>query len=477
MAEEKRENDFITAKFRLKDNDKNGEFKPLVINYKSHPALRSIVKAFNSSSTIPTGLATLVKGKGMQRPTMKGKDVYLTGGSLRNHLKNKMVDDYDLSTNASPDEIRAILNTEYADLTEVRPPKADIEVMSKYKDLPEMEHRKKVFYASRWDSENHEMEFTVEIEGKKIFIAPFNVNQKNRMLTPKKRMFVTSPEEDCLSRDITINSLYLKLKNDDGENGELVDPHGGMFDLKGGRISLVKNTGDSFEKDPYLSFRIANISSRFSSDKKIPKDIIDKIKESNEKFDYDKNILRRYFISAIENADLPVDYYVHNLLEADIAKHIFQDCIISNPASNMPNSKIVTTAFILQKNHPSKVEHVLSINGWQKNDIENIVKFVKLAHFCNSNYINPNLIYDFFTKPLSVANHNIKQFLELMKKPEIYEKVFVNDFKDIMRKYVDDRGRREINPEYIEFLGRVPRTDELEEVRQKIFDREIKKIV
>lgn len=477
MAEETKEDDFITAKFRLKDNDKNGEFRPLVIDYKSHPALKGIVKAFNNSNTIPTGLATIVKDKGIQKPTMKGKDVYLTGGALRDHLKNKMIDEYDLATNASPDEIRAILRTDDADLTEVKPPKADIQVMAKYKNLPDMEHRKKVFYASRWDSDHHEMEFTIVIDGKKSYLATFNLNNKNRMLTPKKRVFVTTPEEDSKSRDITINALYLKLKTDDGENGELLDPHGGMFDLKAGRIVLVKNSHDPLAKDPYLPFRLANVSARFSFDKKIPKDILDMIKESKGKFEYDNHVLKRYYLGAIENPDVPVDYYLKNLIDAEIASAIFPDCVISDPANNIPNSKIIATAFILQKNMPSKVEHTLNINGWSKTDIENIVKFIKLAHFCNSNYINPHLIYDFFSKPFGMPNHNIKQFLDLMKKSEIYEKVFAHDFADIMKKYVDNGGRREINPEYVRFLGRVPRTDELESVREKLFDREIKKIL
>lgn len=467
----------IVSKIRLKENDKTGEFRPFVVDYKSNPTLRSIVKAFANSSNIKLGYSTIVKGKGIQEPTMKRKSLYLTGGSLRDHLKNQTLVEYDCATDASPDEIRMILSTPFADLKEVKPKTDDIEILSKYKSFPDMDGKKRVFYVSRWDAENKEMEFTVEIDGQKCFISTFNLNPKNRMLTPKRRHFATTPEEDARSRDLTINSLYLNLKNDEGENSEILDPNGGAFDLKNGKIVLVSEKEAPFEKDPYLPYRIAYTSARYAADKKIPPSILVKIRDYTHGQNEDKMSLKRYYIAAIENINVPTDAYIDNLINSHLVKRIFPDLIITHPISDLPNNKILATAFILQDNVGSKIAEVLEMRGWSKHDVENIVKFAKLARFCKNKYVNPLLIYDFFNKPNSMPNSYIKQFLQLLGCEELYDLVFMQDMSHIMKKYVDEDGVRKVNHLYSSVLGRAPRPDEMEEVRKKLFSHEIKNIL
>lgn len=475
---EDQEPNYIVSKVRLKDSDKGGEFRPFIIDYKSNPSLRTIVKAFANSGEIKVGYSTIIKGKGIQHPTLKRKSLYLTGGSLRDHLKNQTVVEYDCATDASPDEIRMILSTEAADLKEVKPLIEDIEILSKYKSLPEIEGKKKVFFASRWDSEGHEMEFTVMVDSQKIFISTFNKNTKNRMLIPKKRVFATTPEEDAQSRDLTINALYLALKNDEGENTELIDPLGGIFDLKNGKIVLISEREQPFEKDPYLPYRIANLSARYAFDKKIPADINEKIRNyDHSNYDEDKKVLKRYYISAVENINIPTQDYINNLIHSHLVKHIFPDCVIEHPTTDLTNNRILATGYILQKNMASHVANVLEKMGWSKHDVENITKFIKLAQFCRGNFINPSLLYDFFAKPFTMPNSTIKTFLQIMNCSEIYDKIFTHDFTNVMRKYVDYQGSREVNPLYTKFLGRVPRTDEFEDIRKKLFDAEVKKIV
>lgn len=475
---EEQEPNYIVSKVRLKNADKGGEFRPFLIDYKSNPSLRTIVKAFNNSGEIKVGYSTIIKGKGIQHPTLKRKSLYLTGGSLRDHLKNQTVVEYDCVTDASPDEIRMILSTNEADLKEVKPLTEDIEIIGKYKNLPEIEGKKKVFFASRWDSEGQEMEFTVIVDSQKIYVSTFNLNTKNRMLIPKKRAFAVSPEEDALSRDLTINALYLALKSDEGENTELIDPLGGIFDLKNGKIVLISDKSQPFEKDPYLPYRIANLAARYANDKKIPSDINEKIRGYNhESYDEDKKVLKRYYISAVENINIPTQDYINNLINSHLIKYIFPNCVIEHPIADLTNNRILATGYTLQKNMSIHVTHVLEKMGWSKHDIENITKFVKLAQFCRGNFINPSLIYDFFAKPFTMPNSTIKNFLQIMNCTEIYDKIFTHDFSNVMRKYVDDNGHREVNPLYSKFLGRVPRTDEFEDIRKKIFDAEVKKIV
>jgi hypothetical protein len=465
----------LTSKIRLKENERNGDFRPLVVSHLSNSVLKCIVDGFENSKEIDLGYSTITKDKGMTKPTLKKKTIYLTGGSLRDHLKNKTFDTYDCATDASPDEIRLILKSQYCNLVEVQPETDDIQVKNNYKKLPKKDNKAKIFYASRWDANQDEMELTAEINGKKIHIAPFTLNVKNRMLTPKERRFVTTLEQDSMSRDLTINALYLKLKNSDGENAELLDPQGGGYDLKNGRIVTVRKPEKAFENDPYLPFRIVTLASRYGYDNKIPVGIIPFLKDASDER-VKREHLKKYFISAVEKSDIPTDIYIQNLLDSNLIHKIFPKLEVSKPVVDLPNSKIITTAFILRNNSPDKVFDVLLSMGWSKLDVENICNLIRIYSFTKAQF-NPDLIYDLFAKPNNLTQSQIKSFMKLIDKNELYTKVFTHDFADVMKKYVDHDGQRRVNPEFFKVLHKEPRTDELEDARKKLFAKTVKMLI
>ena len=57
-------------------------------------------------------------------------------------------------------------------------------------------------------------------------------------------------EEDLKRRDFTINSIAKD------ENGSLIDPHGGLEDLKD---KIFRQTSESFSEDPLRSIRYAKL--------------------------------------------------------------------------------------------------------------------------------------------------------------------------------------------------------------------------
>lgn len=468
-----KDNEALTSKVRLKPNDRNGEFRPFVVNHLSNSSLKPIINCFENSKEIELGYSTITKDKGTVKPTLKKKNLYLTGGALRDHLKNKTFSTYDCVTDASPDEIRLILTSKFAEIEEVKPDSEDIQIQEKYKKLPAKNNKKKIFYASRWDAQGNEMEFTVEVNDQKIHLSPFSLNVKNRMLTPKQVRFVTTLEEDSMSRDLTMDSLYLKLRKNDGENSELLDPQGGAYDLKNGLIVTVKPAEKAFSSDPYLPYRLANLSARFANDGMIPPDLVKIIENLGEVEGVKRHNLRKYFISSVENLDVPCDLYLRNLKEAYLAEKMFPGLKIYSADTEVPNNRLIACAYLLQDNMPEKVSHVLTSMGWNKLDIENIVSLIQIATFAKNSY-NPELIYNLFAKPMSMTNSVIKDFLKTIKKIELYNKIFSHDFSEIMKKYIERDGKREINPKYIRFAERVPRTEELEDIRKKLFVQLVK---
>lgn len=64
--------------------------------------------------------------------------------------------------------------------------------------------------------------------------------------------------EGCARRDLTINSMLY-----DPRTGEIVDPYGGMEDLRKG---ILKHTSDQFVEDPLRVLRVMQFAGRFNFD-------------------------------------------------------------------------------------------------------------------------------------------------------------------------------------------------------------------
>ncbi|HEY0879303.1 MAG TPA: multifunctional CCA addition/repair protein [Zeimonas sp.] len=61
-------------------------------------------------------------------------------------------------------------------------------------------------------------------------------------------------EDDLLRRDLTINAMAI------AEDGTLVDPHGGLADLRAG---VLRHVGEAFAEDPVRILRVSRFAARF----------------------------------------------------------------------------------------------------------------------------------------------------------------------------------------------------------------------
>src|SRR5204862_4793676 len=62
-------------------------------------------------------------------------------------------------------------------------------------------------------------------------------------------------EDDLKRRDLTINAMAR------GEDGALVDPHGGEADLRAG---VLRHVSEAFAEDPVRILRVARFAARFA---------------------------------------------------------------------------------------------------------------------------------------------------------------------------------------------------------------------
>lgn len=100
--------------------------------------------------------------------------------------------------------------------------------------------------------------FLVEVDGKTCEVALARTEKKEGKgyhgFSFNSSADVTV-EEDLSRRDLTINAMAKNLRT-----GEIIDPFGGMEDLKNG---VIRHVSDAFAEDPTRVYRVARFAARF----------------------------------------------------------------------------------------------------------------------------------------------------------------------------------------------------------------------
>ena len=178
-----------------------------------------------------------------------GFKIYLAGGAVRDILLNITPLDYDLVTNALPNEIEQIL------------------IKQKIKH-----HRRSIIYGTFTTSNN-------------IDIGSFMVD------TPTIK-FGCDMISDAGRRDLTFNAMYY-----DFENSTIIDYFGGIDDMNNKIIRMIGDPKIRLNADKFRSLRIIRYACKFDFD--IPQGLFDAMKEVGINFvSYERiyNELKKSFI-------------------------------------------------------------------------------------------------------------------------------------------------------------------------------------
>ena len=140
--------------------------------------------------------------------------LYMVGGTVRDYLLNKKLDDMDLVTEATPSEMKEFL------------PEADY-TFSKYGSVK------------------------LQYKGVKFDITTLRKEEGYQDYRhPSKICFTKSIKEDVFRRDITINALYMN------KDLEVIDLVGGQKDIERKIIRMIGNPLKRIEEDPLRIIRI-----------------------------------------------------------------------------------------------------------------------------------------------------------------------------------------------------------------------------
>ena len=179
-----------------------------------------------------------------------GFKAYLVGGCVRDILLNQKPKDWDITTNAKPEEIGSIFGKSgYKTFYE-----------NKFGTVSVVTHSKDETFPPKADQPRAE---------KTVEITPFRKEAKySDKRHPDNVSFSVSLEEDLKRRDFTINALALKVKNH-----EMIDLFGGQKDLKNKIIRAVGKPEERFDEDALRIMRAFRFSAElgFSIEEKTKK--------------------------------------------------------------------------------------------------------------------------------------------------------------------------------------------------------------
>jgi putative nucleotidyltransferase with HDIG domain len=177
-----------------------------------------------------------------------GKQVYLVGGAVRDLLRGEAAQDYDLATDALPEDVIAMFKTPQAHggrAGKQGGKSHGFVIPTGIKHGTVTVHYK-----------GHEFEVTT-------FRAEAGYTDGRR---PDTVQFGVSIEEDLSRRDFTMNAAAWKLPD-----GPLLDPFGGAADIKAGLIRSVGNPVERFAEDGLRPVRAVRFAGQlgFKVDEKV----------------------------------------------------------------------------------------------------------------------------------------------------------------------------------------------------------------
>ena len=420
------ENSDFIPKVKLQRNSNVSFLKPFIVNSQVNSSLKYIIDAFNSSDSVEVGYTTIQKDGKIEKPSLKKKTIWLTGNSLRSHLSNETFFNYTCVTNASPDEIKMILSKSENDFQEIKPT-GEIGSIEKYANLPEDIQNKFSFSISKVDQENNEMEITVNIHGTKIFISTLNKNIKFKLNNNKFREFTASIVEDAKGRDFSVNAIYLKLKNSDGENSDISDPVGGIHDISHKQIKLLHAPVMTYKANPSLIITTCELSSKYNKDKKINAELLSSIRSIVDDVKDDFKLFNKTFKNAINKESTPLFGFLNNMYISKMFNKMFPDLKVSIPHIGLPRYYDFIVGYLLHENDKNKLTEALEQNGFNKFEIREVLFVVDLTKWTKTE--DENSLKD-------ILNHQNDQSINKIYN---YLKVFGKDliFKNLAKKYLE----------------------------------------
>jgi len=198
----------------------------------------------NSMDTFKNLITKILKEVSHVTSTLEkaGFEAYLVGGCVRDLLMNKEPKDWDVTTNARPEQIVSLFDKTIYENTF-----GTVGVVIRETQNEDVSHGTLEPRTSK-----PEPNFIIEV-------TPYRIETKySDFRHPDEVKFSDNLKDDLKRRDFTINALALDSK------GHLVDPFNGLKDIKDKILKAVGNPEDRFKEDALRMLRAVRFSCQFN---------------------------------------------------------------------------------------------------------------------------------------------------------------------------------------------------------------------
>lgn len=330
------------------------------------------------------------------------KKLYLVGGSVRDFLTGNKPKDFDLATDATPDEVLNILQDKYRTNIQGR---AFGVVVVYTKDQP---------------------------MGMEIATFRSDVYDGKLGQTRNPDVKFSTIDEDVLRRDLSINGLFYDL-----DKKEIIDLVGGVNDIENKIIRMIGEPELRIQEDPLRILRVARFAFKYEFD--IHEETKNAIIKNKKSLDI---ISKERIWEEIKNAFSYVksgkDFtkYLNLFTELDLWKEVFSS---SNINTNIVSSNdfVVIIANLFKYESILGLERKLVQEYKIKMDIANKVVFlISLNDFKDEN------VFDFYRKKIqcAISDSTISEWIEVQNINNNSLTKFVDYRPSVSSKELMDKG-------------------------------------
>jgi tRNA nucleotidyltransferase/poly(A) polymerase len=316
-----------------------------------------------------------------------GKDISLVGGAVRDYINGVNPKDFDLVTNALPDESKVIL-----------------------KNFNVSDEQGKKFGVLRVYTKD-------EPEGYEIASYRRDISGGRDTKGDDQKVEMggdVSIEDDCNRRDLTMNALFYNIKTK-----EIVDLVGGVSDIKNGIVRAVGDASQRFIEDRLRILRIFRFSARMSG--KIDIQTANAIKKDNRLIGIDEksNISQERIWEEIKKAKKQAKSYVQYLEffnQFDMWEQVFPGAVINTKIEDCDNfvtyianlfkfdkisdlEKRMVSEYKIESDIASKVIFLINLLGLTSENVFELYKQKVRCH-CDSKIIDDWLDINHISDPM-----------------------------------------------------------------------------
>jgi len=193
-----------------------------------------------------------------------GYESYFVGGCVRDLLLNKTPNDWDVTTNANPEQIQALFEHTFYENDFGTVGVVNDDIVSQVTELEESINYNPYAYEDVSGETKDQLDKKAYLEGLKVVeVTPYRTESAysdNRR--PDSIEFAETLAEDLERRDFTINALAY-----DPVSHEMTDLYSGVADLQANIINTVGDADTRFQEDALRIMRAIRFSSKISRER------------------------------------------------------------------------------------------------------------------------------------------------------------------------------------------------------------------